>query len=291
MDIFGFIFGDFGALLSKASVGFIKITDSLIQYNNNLTDRLFEVPALNTFFIFTLFIGGLLYVCGVGFAFANFTLDNKEEVGSQLTDTIKNIFIGLLALSAYTTIPILFLKFTNSICSMLTSDLSDVSLLSQIYPQLESGDFTWEDPDSSFPLVNAGIAIYGILMFVCVCKVFFANIKRGGILVTLIFVCSFHMVSIPRGYTDAFWSWCKQVAGVCITAFMQNFLIALAFLIVASTKSPHLNTFILSAGVALSSSEVPRILQQFGLDTSMKANISQAIFATSGVVSIARAFV
>lgn len=291
MDIFNLLFGDIGGFLSKISVGFVKITDSLIQYNNSLTDRLFETPALNAFFVFTLLVGSLLYVCGVGFSFANFTLDNKEEAGTQLTDTLKNIFIGLLALSAYTSIPILLLKFTNNICSMLTSDLANASLLSQLYPQLESGNFTWDDPDSSFSLGSVGVAIYGIIIFVCVCKVFFANIKRGGILVTLIFVCSFHMVSIPRGYTDAFWSWCKQVAGVCITAFMQNFLISLAFLIVCATKNAHLNTLILSAGVALSASEVPRILQQFGLDTSMKANISQAIFATSGVVSIARAFV
>ena len=30
------------------------------------------------------------------------------------------------------------------------------------------------------------------------------------------------MFSIPRGYTDGFANWCKQVAATCLTAFLQT---------------------------------------------------------------------
>lgn len=45
-------------------------------------------------------------------------------------------------------------------------------------------------------------------------KVFFANLKRGGILLIQIAVGSLYMFSIPRGYTDGFTQWMKQVIGL-----------------------------------------------------------------------------
>ena len=41
-----------------------------------------------------------------------------------------------------------------------------------------------------------------ILMAYAVIKVFFSNLKRGGILLIQIAVGSLYMFSIPRGYTD-----------------------------------------------------------------------------------------
>ena len=53
-------------------------------------------------------------------------------------------------------------------------------------------------------------------------KVFFANLKRGGILLIQIAVGSLYMFSVPRGYTDGFIQWCKQIIGLCLTAFLQS---------------------------------------------------------------------
>ena len=55
-----------------------------------------------------------------------------------------------------------------------------------------------------------------------VIKVFFANLKRGGILLIQIAVGSLYMFSVPRGYTDGFIQWCKQIIGLCLTAFLQS---------------------------------------------------------------------
>jgi len=45
---------------------------------------------------------------------------------------------------------------------------------------------------------------------------------------------------------------------------------------------------LLGMGIMLSSSEVPRIAQQFGLDTSAKFNLSSVVHMTSTAVNLAR---
>ena len=53
-----------------------------------------------------------------------------------------------------------------------------------------------------------------VMMTYAVVKVFFSNLKRGGILLIQIAVGSLYMFSIPRGYTDGFVQWIKQVIGL-----------------------------------------------------------------------------
>ena len=74
------------------------------------------------------------------------------------------------------------------------------------------------------------------------------------------------MFSIPRGYSDGFNSWCKQIFALCLTAFLQTTLLFLGLL------TWQTNMF-LGLGIMLSANEVPRIAQQFGLDTSIRFNM------------------
>ncbi len=53
-----------------------------------------------------------------------------------------------------------------------------------------------------------------------VIKVFFANLKRGGILL-IRSLWKLYMFSVPRGYVDGFVQWCKQIIGLCLTTFLQ----------------------------------------------------------------------
>ena len=41
---------------------------------------------------------------------------------------------------------------------------------------------------------------------------------------------SLYLFSVPRGYTDGFYQWCKQVAAICLTAFMQTTLLFLGMM-------------------------------------------------------------
>ena len=116
----------------------------------------------------------------------------------------------------------------------------------------------------------------------CVIKVFFANIKRGGILLIQIAVGELYMFSVPRGYADGFNQWCKQIAALCLTAFMQTTLLFLGML-------SFQNNMLLGLGIMLAANEVPRIAQQFGLDSSVRVNMSSIVHTTSTAVSIGRA--
>ena len=66
------------------------------------------------------------------------------------------------------------------------------------------------------------------------------------------------MFSVPRGFIDGFWGWCKQVAALCLTAFLQTTLLFLGLL----TFNVNM---LLGLGLLLSANEVPRIAQHSGL--------------------------
>ena len=98
---------------------------------------------------------------------------------------------------------------------------------------------------------------------------------------TQIAVGSLHMFSLPRGYSDGFIGWCKQVIAICFTTFMQTTLMLMGLM----TMRTHQ---LLGLGVMLAANEVPRIAQQFGLDTSMKVNAMGAVHTTTSIINIGR---
>ena len=115
----------------------------------------------------------------------------------------------------------------------------------------------------------------------CAIKVFFANIKRGGILLIQIAVGSLYMFSVPRGYTDGFNQWCKQIMAICLTAFLQTTLLFLGMLTLQ-------DNMLMGLGIMLTANEVPRIAQQFGLDSSVRVNVSSVVYSTSSAVNLAK---
>ena len=110
-------------------------------------------------------------------------------------------------------------------------------------------------------------SLFFIILFgYCTIKVVFANIKRGGILMCQIAIGSLYMFSVPRGYTDGFYGWCKQVIATCLTAFLQTTILYVGLL----TYTQHA---LLAVGICLAANEVPRIAQMYGLDTSVRVNM------------------
>ena len=132
---------------------------------------------------------------------------------------------------------------------------------------------------------NTSFGLFNILAMIafayCVIKIFFANIKRGGILLIQMAVGSLYMFSLPRGYQDGFNQWMKQVIAICLTAFMQTTLLYLGLLIFPKNM-------LLGLGVMLSANEVPRIAEQFGLDSSVKVNMMSVVHATTTAVNLTR---
>lgn len=231
--------------------------------------------------LFTLF-GWALFVAGV--VVAIFDVAIEYQCGRANIKTISiNILKGFFACSLIGIVPVELYKFCISLQNTFSQDLSRIfagtqslDLASQSMSVLQ-GSFE-VSTQVSFNLFN----LLALIAFAyCVIKIFFANIKRGGILLIQMSVGALYMFSVPRGYADGFNQWMKQVAAICLTAFMQTTLLFLGLL----TFSTNM---LLGLGIMLAANEVPRIAQQFGLDSSVKVNMMSVVHATTTAVNLTR---
>ena len=231
--------------------------------------------------LFTLF-GWSLFIAGV--AVAVFDVAIEYQCGrANIKTTAINILKGFLACSLIGIVPVEKYKFRISQLKTFSQDLSRIfagtqslDLASQSMSVLQ-GSFE-VSTQVSFNLFN----LLALIAFAyCVIKIFFANIKRGGILLIQMAVGSLYMFSVPRGYADGFNQWMKQVAAICLTAFMQTALLFLGLLTFPTNM-------LLGLGIMLAANEVPRIAQQFGLDSSVKVNMMSVVHATTTAVNLTR---
>ena len=232
--------------------------------------------------LFTLF-GWSLFVAGVAVAIFDVAIECQTGRASVKTTAI-NILKGFFACSLVGVVPVELYKFCVSLQNTFAGDLTGIFAGSQT---ASFGDFVLDTLSIAFNPTNVVPgALQTLLILIafayCVIKVFFANIKRGGILLIQIAVGELYMFSVPRGYADGFNQWCKQIAALCLTAFMQTTLLFLGML-------SFQNNMLLGLGIMLAANEVPRIAQQFGLDSSVRVNMSSIVHTTSTAVSIGRA--
>ena len=231
--------------------------------------------------LFTLF-GWALFVAGV--VVAIFDVAIEYQCGrANIKSTAINILKGFFACSLIGIIPVELYKFCISLQNTFSRDLSAIfaggrSLdLAGESTSVLVGSFA-VSADINFNLFN----ILALIAFAyCVIKIFFANIKRGGILLIQMAVGALYMFSVPRGYQDGFNQWMKQIAALCLTAFMQTSLLFLGLLTFPGNM-------LLGLGIMLAANEVPRIAQQFGLDSSVRVNMMSVVHATTTAVNLTR---
>ena len=231
--------------------------------------------------LFTLF-GWALFVAGVVVAIFDVAIEYQCGRANIKTTSI-NILKGFFACSLIGIVPVELYKFCISLQNTFSQYLSRIfagtqslDLASQSMSVLQ-GSFE-VSTQVSFNLFN----LLALIAFAyCVIKIFFANIKRGGILLIQMAVGSLYMFSVPRGYADGFNQWCKQIAALCLTAFMQTTLLFLGLLTFPTNM-------LLGLGIMLAANEVPRIAQQFGLDSSVKVNMMSVVHATTTAVNLTR---
>ena len=232
--------------------------------------------------LFTLF-GWALFVAGVAVAIFDLAIECQTGRASVKTTAI-NILKGFFACSLVGIVPVELYKFCVALQNTFAGDLTG------IFAGEQTGSFGAFVVDTLALAFNPTNVTTDALMTVCiliafaycVIKVFFANIKRGGILLIQIAVGELYMCSVPRGYTDGFNQWCKQIAALCLTAFMQTTLLFLGMMTFP-------DRMLLGLGIMLAANEVPRIAQQLGLDSSVRVNMSSIVHTTSTAVSIGRA--
>ena len=232
--------------------------------------------------LFTLF-GWTLYIAGLVVAVFDVAIEYQSG-RANIKATSINILKGFFACSLVGVLPVELYKFCISLQNTFSHDLAALFGAGQT---VDLSAVSLAALTAKF-LTGAGAVQATLLTLLCliafaycVIMIFFQNIKRGGILLVQISVGSLYMFSVPRGYTDGFNQWMKQVAALCLTAFMQTTLLYLGLLTFQTD-------LLMGLGIMLAANEVPRIAQQFGLDSSVKINMMSVVHASTTAVNLSR---
>ena len=230
--------------------------------------------------LFSLF-GWALFVAGLAIAIFDCAIEYQSMGHFSVKRQVMPMLYGFLAVNLFTVVPVQLYTLCITLQNTLMHDLA-----SQFASEQTIGSNIVQVASNALSLLTATPNILNLCFMIalgyCVIKIFFANIKRGGILITQIAVGSLYMFSIPKGYTDGFIAWCKQVIALCLTAFLQMTLLFLGLL-------TWQESFLLGLGVMMAANEVPRIAQNFGLDTSTRVNIMSAVHTTTTAINLTRA--
>ena len=260
----------------------------------NMGAELFTMDWVQSIVLFFSYLAWALY--GTGLVVACFETGVEYSSGrGNLRETAINAIKGFMAVNLFTIVPVRLYELAVTLQGQLTAGITgygasigDVaSEIMQEFNAVESlTDLTTTGPFLGFGSITSGIMILFciILMAYAVIKVFFANLKRGGILLIQIAVGSLYMFSVPRGYTDGFIQWCKQIIGLCLTAFLQATILVAGLMVFKDHA-------LLGLGLMLSAGEIPRIAGAFGLDTSTKASLMSAVYTAQAAVNTTRTVV
>ncbi len=246
----------------------------------NMGADIFELDWVKaTVRLFTL-LGWSLFAVGVIVAVFDIAIEYQSG-NAAIKKAALNVLKGFFACSLFGTVPVELYTFCISLQNRfshalagLNSGTEALDIASQSASVLQGSFQVQQDLSVSFLNLLCLIA-FGY----CVIKIFFQNISRGGILLVQVAVGSLYMFSVPRGYSDGFTQWCRQVIAICLTAFLQTTLLFLGLL-----TFPH--HMLLGLGIMLAANETPRIAAQFGLDSSVRINMTGIThFATSAIAA------
>ncbi len=242
----------------------------LFEFINFTTSDIFTLSWVQAFISLFHALGWMLFVCGLVVSVFD-TAVAYESGQANIKNTCINVLKGFMAASLVTVVPQRLYTFC-------------VALQGTFAQELLGGFITGTNAsvaDSGLAVIIAlatDVSLFSLFFIIlfgyCTVKVVFSNIKRGGIMLCQIAVGSLYMFGVPRGYTDGFFSWCKQVIATCLTAFLQTTILYLGLL----TYTQHA---LLAVGLCLSATEVPRIAQMYGLDTSVRVNMMSVSHSVS----------
>lgn len=234
----------------------------LFTFINETATDIFALPWVQVFVGLFGSFAWMLFVCGLIVAVFD-TAVAYESGQANIKNTCINVLKGFMAASLVTVVPQRLYELCIALQGSFSYDLLGV-FLSDTYSTIADSGL------SVLYVLASDVSLFSLFFIIlfgyCTVKVVFANIKRGGIMLCQIAVGSIYMIGIPRGFTDGFSSWCKQVIATCLTAFLQTVILYLGLL--TYTQHP-----LIAVGICLSATEVPRIAQMYGLDTSVRVNM------------------
>lgn len=266
----------FNSMLSWLQMMMVGFLNEFFSQMNNMGVEIFEYDWMQAIVLFFNRLGWALFVIGFILAVFECAIAYQKGQGS-IQDVGLNLIKGFMAVSLFTVLPIKGYQFAVSLQYLLSKGIAGI-------PDVNVGSIAGKQLSIIEGMtLNAVFLLFLIIMVgYAVMKVFFANLKRGGILLILICTGSFYMLSIPRGFYDGFIGWCKQIIALCLTAFLQTCMLVAGLMLLG----PNL---LLGIGVMLAASEVPRIADRYGLDTTTHANVSSAIYAMQSAIGLSHA--
>ena len=256
----------------------------------NMGVELFDLPWVQAVALFFSQLGWALFA--VSLVVCVFECGIEYSTGrANIQQTAINILKGFLSVCLFTTVPVRLYTLSVALQGTFAQGIAGSGgsigeIGGGILAELEGASLLEAAEQAEFGLGTNPIMLLFCVVLIAysVIKVFFANLKRGGILLIQIAVGSLYMFSIPRGYTDGFVQWCKQVIGLCLTTFLQATILTAGLMVVPD----HI---LLGLGLMLSAGEVPRIAGTFGLDTTTRANIMSAVYTAQAAVNTTRTIV
>ncbi|MGM9600598.1 MAG: conjugal transfer protein TrbL family protein [Faecousia sp.] len=259
----------------------------------NMGAELFELDWVQSIVLFFSYMAWALYAVGLVVACFECGVEYTSGRGN-VKETAMNAIKGFMAVNLFTVVPVRLYELAITLQAQLTAGITGYGTsigevageIVQDLSAVESIADLASSPISGFDMITSPFMLLFIiiLMAYAVIKVFFSNLKRGGILLIQIAVGSLYMFSVPRGYTDGFIQWCKQIIGLCLTAFLQATILIAGLMVFKD----HI---LLGLGLMLSAGEIPRIAGTFGLDTTTRANIMSAVYTAQAAVNTTRTVV
>ena len=295
--------GAMDQLFSWFYYGALTMLTDLQKYLGNMGLEIFDNVYAQGLLRFFDYLAWSLFIIGSVVAVCECAID-AQNGGTNIKDTGLNILTGFFAMEFFAIVPVRLYALSVNLQSVIAKayNLSGlqadtaaqtpkntgglISACLGLFQSLITGNpvlsyMTVSDGKSDMHIPTAMNVLFMLVFLISVIKIIFDNLKRGSILLAQICVCSLYMFSVPRGYKDGFFGWCKQVVALCFTVFLQNM-----FLVIG------LNVFktqmIIGLGIMLGAAEIPRIAQQFGLDTSTNANVSGMSMAVNSIVNVGK---
>ena len=268
-----------GFLYSMIYQSLADFFSMMTEIGANLFDLDWVKAALHFFNLF----GWGLFIAGLVVAIFDTAIEYQTMGRLNIKKQVLPFLYGLLAVNLFTTVPVELFRFSVSLQNTFVKDLANEAIGMTLDVQYWARHaLTLFNPAMAGMSHNVLLELLMLIcMGYCVIKCFFSNIKRGGILLTQIAVGSFYLFSLPRGMTEGFTGWCKQIVALCFTTFMQTTLLMMGLI----TMQSHA---LLGLGVMLAANEVPRIAQHFGLDTSTRFNAMSAVHTTTTAINLTR---
>ena len=257
----------------------------------NMGVELFDLEWVQAIVLFFSQLAWALFAVSLVVSAFEFGIEYSTGRGN-LQQTSINALKGFMAVSLFTTVPVRLYALSVSLQGTFSAGLTGYGNSIGTVGEAITADLQNVDSltDMANQTLHFGLGVLTspfmllfciILMAYAVVKVFFSNLKRGGILLIQIAVGSLYMFSVPRGYIDGFVQWIKQVIGLCLTAFLQSTILVAGLMVFKDHA-------LLGLGLMLSAGEVPRIAGTFGLDTTTHANIMSAVYTAQSAINITR---